>query len=116
MLSVLKPYSSIILINSVSALKSESSPNDKAMAFSGTKFTLNAYPNPSPSYFNLTISGAGKEPFLVRIMDMSGNLVETRSCLPGKTLQFGDNLKPGAYIIEALQGTKKAQQKVIKLG
>jgi parallel beta-helix repeat protein len=114
---ILAPYSSIILINGTNSLKSESSysNNNASTTLPGTKFMLKTQPNPSATYFNVTITGADKEPFLVRITDMSGNLLVTRSGLQVHIFQFGENFKSGTYIIEAIQGTKKAQQKVIKL-
>jgi hypothetical protein len=79
--------------------------------------TVKAYPNPSSYYFNVTTQGGStSEPMALRVVDLSGKVVYLKTgIIANSTLQIGQNLAPGAYALELIQGNKKVEQKVIKL-
>ena len=126
----LAPYTSIILLKtSDSNKKSSASSNMTASASAmantsvksgryveSTNLTVKAYPNPSSYYFNVTAQGGSSEPMTLRVLDLTGKLVQVKTGVSANsTLQIGQDLVAGSYIIELIQGNKKVEQKVIKL-
>jgi hypothetical protein len=81
-----------------------------------SNLTLKASPNPSRSSFNVQLKTENmKELITVRIFNANGQLVEIRNNLrSGESLRVGNNLKPGVYLIEAMQGSERNTQTVIK--
>ena len=87
--------------------------NNKRMATN--LLTLTAYPNPSQNYFNVRMEGSSDSPIDIRVIDMLGRVIEVRKAItPGTVIQFGQNLRAGWYILEAVQGEEKQQMKLIK--
>jgi hypothetical protein len=81
-----------------------------------SKFDLKAYPNPTTSQFNVKLESAdSKTPMIVRIIDLSGKVIEVkRALMAGQTLQLGANYRPGMYFIELIQGAQRKIVKVVK--
>jgi hypothetical protein len=78
------------------------------------KMTMDIFPNPTTSQFNLQVISAGKEKVTVRILDIQGRLVRKFTVMPFETTAFGQDLKAGSYIIETTQGAEKLTKRVIK--
>jgi len=78
------------------------------------KMTMDIFPNPTTSQFNLQVISAGKEKVTVRILDIQGRLVRKFTVMPFETTTFGQDLKAGSYIIETTQGTEKLTRRVMK--
>jgi hypothetical protein len=77
------------------------------------KLTMTALPNPSMNYFTLKIQSNSKEVFRLRVLDVSGKIVETRSgVVANTTFHIGNNFQAGIYLIEVTQGK---QQQILKL-
>ena len=73
-----------------------------------------AYPNPSATEFILVLTGDRKEKALISVMDILGRkLYETNATAKQQT-RFGNDLKPGIYILQILQGGKKQSIKLTK--
>jgi parallel beta-helix repeat protein len=128
----LDPYSSIILLRKNGSNLASTSASKSATAAAvintvvkgpgyvnteATTLTVKAYPNPSSYYFNVTTQGgSSSEPMTLRVVDLSGRLVQVKTGVTtNSTLQIGQDLVPGSYILELIQGNKKVEQKVIKL-
>ena len=77
---------------------------------------VRVYPNPSTSYFTLNIeTGNDKEKISVRLIDVTGRVMETRNNLSGsQVVRIGNNLKAGLYIAEIRQGNSTRQIKLLK--
>jgi hypothetical protein len=74
------------------------------------------YPNPSTSSFNVTIQGSSNQAVRLHIYDFSGRLVETRTGIALNTVfQVGQNLPRGMYLLQVIQGNKKAEMKITKM-
>jgi hypothetical protein len=73
-------------------------------------------PNPSTSHFTLQLSGAKAERVTIRIMDMLGRVVETKTIAAGTNVQVGHNYSPGTYLAEVEQGSEKVTLKLVKTG
>jgi parallel beta-helix repeat protein len=124
----LAPFTSIILLKTSSSVTS--SMNASAAAVTNTaakgpgyvntepaKLTVKAYPNPGSKYFNVTVQGGStSETMTLRILDLSGRILQVKTGITtNSTLQIGQDLAPGSYVLELVQGNKKAEQKVIKV-
>jgi hypothetical protein len=83
-----------------------------------TSLHIYASPNPSAGAFTVQLQGANlKQPVSIRVYDISGRLLEAREHVSiGQILHLGDQYKAGTYIIEAVQGSRRMQTKVIKTG
>jgi hypothetical protein len=79
-------------------------------------FTLRAYPNPSNAQFTLQMASSDvREKVQVRIMDMSGRVIQEFNNLnANQNLQIGATYRPGVYIVEMIQGGNRKQLKLIK--
>jgi hypothetical protein len=79
------------------------------------KLTVNAYPNPSISQFNLKLGSNSTQGISVRVTDISGRLIEVKQSLfPGQTIQIGGAYRSGVYIVDVIQGNNRKQVKIIK--
>ncbi|MDQ3844620.1 MAG: T9SS type A sorting domain-containing protein, partial [Bacteroidota bacterium] len=80
------------------------------------KLKVAVYPNPSTRYFTLQInSNITKDAITLRVVDLSGKLVELRNNLQaGQTLRLGDKYRPGMYFVEVLQGNGREVLKLVK--
>jgi hypothetical protein len=95
------------------AMASDFSVADDALSFQ--QFTVDVTPNPSRYFFNLTIKSDNNEPLIVRISNLNGVILETRNIIKPCTFQCGENLRPGFYIIDVIQGRERKQFKVVKM-
>ncbi len=78
-------------------------------------FNVTAMPNPSRGYFNLVINGSNKLPVTVRIVDVTGQVIEKHERINANTvLRVGDRWKTGAYVAEIWQGTERKVVKLLK--
>ncbi|MEO5987826.1 MAG: T9SS type A sorting domain-containing protein [Candidatus Eisenbacteria bacterium] len=75
------------------------------------------WPNPSRGEFHASLSLAVGGPAIVRLMDLSGRVVESRICDASshgeRTLSFGRSLAPGLYFLKVSQGAVTAVREVV---
>ena len=76
--------------------------------------TVEAYPNPSTTEFTLSIPGISKEKTIITVKDMVGRKVYEAIATDKQQVRFGNNLKPGTYIVQVVQGDKKQTIKLTK--
>lgn len=77
--------------------------------------TVKAAPNPSASYFTITMRGNINENANLLLTDVLGRVVEKRMNIAANgTLQLGGGLKAGIYFLEVTQGSNKQKLKLIK--
>ena len=78
-------------------------------------FSVQGLPNPSTNYFTIIAKGANESPVMIRVLDASGRLVESKLNNSAHTpVQVGRSLRPGLYFIEVTQGQNKERLKMIK--
>ena len=94
--------------------------NTRTMA-SAVKVSINnnlfiqAYPNPSAIEFNLVLTGYSKETIVIIVTDIMGRKVYQAEANNSKQqYRFGNDLKPGIYIVQVTQGNQKQSIKIIK--
>jgi len=85
--------------------------NGKELAFEAT-----AYPNPFAEGFGIRVITASEENLSVRVYDMTGKLLESRTAtiLEMQTLQIGDRYPAGVYNVILSQGENTETLRVIK--
>jgi hypothetical protein len=93
--------------------------NDNKTSGIGTvgseNFNVKVYPNPSSSNFNLRVSSIDNGPMDIKIMDMTGKVVQESNNLElEKEHQIGGFLSPGLYLVEVKQGDTKRIVRVTK--
>lgn len=77
--------------------------------------SLKAAPNPTTSFFTLEVQGNSMKPVTLKVFNVLGSVVEARLALPlNKTIRFGQNYKPGTYMVEVQQGSAVIYTKLIK--
>jgi uncharacterized delta-60 repeat protein len=94
----------------------QSSGQEKAQI--STALSITASPNPSADAFTIQLHSSDlKQQVSIRVYETGGKLLERREHLSiGQILHLGDQYKAGTYMIEAVQGSQRAQTKVIKTG
>ncbi len=79
----------------------------------GLKVTV--MPNPSSSFFNLSITSSISKPVTLKISDAAGRIVESKSNLsPNGSTQVGYGLAAGIYFVEVIQNGERQQLKLVK--
>jgi hypothetical protein len=72
-------------------------------------------PNPSSSSFTVSLEGEPGKSLQLRVTDVLGRLVESRSNVqPNTQLKVGQNWKPGIYILQVQQGQESKTIKLVK--
>jgi hypothetical protein len=81
-----------------------------------SQLTVSAWPNPSAGYFTCVVKSAVVQPITVRVFDIMGRVLLSRSNLGSEsTLYFGHRYLPGIYFVEARQGGERVTLKMMKL-
>ena len=95
--------------------------NGQLSPFAGIKDSINslkviAGPNPSRSYFTLSVITKKSEPMTVTITDNFGKVMEKHERVNAAgALRFGDKLKTGLYFVEVMQGGERKTITVLKI-
>jgi uncharacterized delta-60 repeat protein len=79
------------------------------------ELTVKAMPNPSTDYFRLQVETSRSDEIQIRVVDIVGRLVKQLVTAPNQTIQFGNDLKNGTYIVEVRQRDKRKTIKLVKL-
>jgi len=81
------------------------------------EFGVRVLPNPSASYFTLQLTGSDKELVNLKVTDIMGRIIETRTKLiAGQSVRIGDAYRQGVYFAELRQGNKTKLVKLVKTG
>ncbi len=75
---------------------------------------LQLWPNPASDYFNLQIDGSTESDSRISVSDMTGRIVLARSITGPQTLQFGEELVPGSYIVRVTREGNSEVRKILK--
>jgi hypothetical protein len=84
-------------------------------ATAASKLAIVAMPNPSAKSFSLNVIGNGSSQLILRVMDISGRIIEVRNVSSGQTIKIGDNYRTGIYFAEILQGKERKFVKLVKI-
>jgi hypothetical protein len=76
---------------------------------------LTAMPNPTDSYFNLSVKSNHTGPVSIRVFDLFRKTIEVHpKVMPGTVIRMGDKWTGGSYFVEVIQGKNRKVLKVIK--
>lgn len=79
------------------------------------EFRVNVSPNPSAGAFRIQVISKSIEPISVRVMDLSGKVLTVNSNAIKNSIVLGNELKPGTYLAEVIQGTSRQVIKLVKV-
>jgi hypothetical protein len=77
-------------------------------------FSVEIWPNPSTSDFNISVKSESDEAIRVFITDLTGRLVSDFIYPDGQPVTFGDRYQPGVYLLHAKQGSVTKTFKIVK--
>jgi hypothetical protein len=75
---------------------------------------LQIFPNPSNSLFTLKMDDIYVANTEVKILDVSGRMIEVFNTKGNKLISFGSRLLPGVYFIQIKQNNKVITKKIVK--
>ena len=79
------------------------------------KLTITALPNPSKNHFTLRIQSNSIDVLQVKVIDVSGRIVEIRNGITNNsTYRIGNNLRAGIYLVEVTQGKQRQVLKLVR--
>ncbi len=79
-------------------------------------FKITITPNPAVGYFNLVAVSNDKDQVAVRILDISGRVLEDHGKVNSNSiLRIGEKLSAGTYLVEVMKGDQRKVVKIIKL-
>ena len=79
-----------------------------------SSMSVNVFPNPTTSNFNVQVITAGNESIKVRVLDIQGRQIKSITINPYETITIGAELKAGSYIIEVRQGKNIKTTRILK--
>jgi hypothetical protein len=77
-------------------------------------FKVNTWPNPGNQNFNIQVESVSNEIIDVFVTDVIGRQISRFQSTNLKTISFGDDLKPGIYVIKVMQGNHLETVKAVK--
>jgi len=82
---------------------------------SAGKLAIVAMPNPSVKGFMLNVTGDAGSQLMLRVMDISGKIIETKNVASNQSIRIGDNYRAGMYFAEIMQGNERKIVKLVKI-
>jgi hypothetical protein len=76
---------------------------------------VNAYPNPTNTYFQLQLASNKIENTFIQVVDMYGRIIEIKNVAANSIIKLGDRYRPGTYFVRVIQGKQHKEIKLIKL-
>jgi Secretion system C-terminal sorting domain/SprB repeat len=76
--------------------------------------SVQAYPNPTTTDFTLVFTSNSKEKIAISVTDILGRKVQQAELSGKNQYRFGNDLRPGIYIVQVVQGNQKQSIKLVK--
>jgi hypothetical protein len=76
---------------------------------------INAYPNPSTTFFKLSVESDSDEELSIEVIDLYGRRLYQTKATTERNFNFGQDFKSGSYFVRVTQGQTQSTQKIIKL-
>jgi hypothetical protein len=77
-------------------------------------FECKILPNPSNHYFTIEVTSTNEEKVEAVLLDLNGRRISKLNTVKNSTLRFGEDLRPGVYMVQITQGDQQQTMKVIK--
>jgi hypothetical protein len=110
------PVDSAVIKDTAATVKPALSTTVSRPVAEASTLLLNAFPNPSPSAFNLTLQGGSADRVTIMVYTFDGKLVYQTLGTSNSRYSFGNNFAPGVYILKVIQGTNVQTLKIVKAG
>ena len=78
------------------------------------RFTFKLTPNPSSNYFEAQMQTSSNEKIEMELYDISGRFLSKMDAVQNQVIRFGNDLRPGIYLLEIIQGQERHRIKVVK--
>jgi hypothetical protein len=78
-------------------------------------FSVDVFPNPSQNKFSVKANTNSTELIKINILDIQGRILKTISSNATNMIDFGNDLKPGMYLLKIQQGKNTITEKIFKL-
>ena len=78
-------------------------------------FSVDVFPNPSQNKFSVKANSNSTEIIKIQILDIQGRVLKIISSNATNMIDFGNDLKPGLYLLKIQQGKNTITQKISKL-
>lgn len=79
------------------------------------KLAIVVFPNPSTKGFMLNVTGDAGSPLTLRVIDISGRIIEVKNVTSTQTIRIGNDYKAGMYFAELMQGEERKIVKLVKI-
>ena len=79
------------------------------------RLAVNVMPNPSAESFTLNVSSDPDAPLILRVIDISGRVIERKNLTANQTIKIGERYRPGMYLAEIIQGNERKIMKLVKI-
>lgn len=89
--------------------------NKQQAAITEESLQVKIAPNPSRGSFKLQVLAKNQEPVNIKVLDLQGREIKKITTAQGQSVVFGNELRPGTYIVEINQGNQKLTEKILKL-
>ena len=89
-------------------------PGNAVKISTNSVLKISAYPNPSASSFMLLLEGNSSAKVTVIVTDLVGRKVYQAAGNVKQQYKFGNDLMPGIYMLQVIQGNEKQSLKLIK--
>jgi hypothetical protein len=89
--------------------------NTKGMEAINESITIRVLPNPSTRNFTMNISANIDAPIYLRVIDVSGRIIERKTISADQTIKVGNNYRSGIYFAEVIQGNERRIVKLVKI-
>ena len=76
---------------------------------------VHVLPNPSSKNFTLNVVADINAPIVLRIIDVSGRIIERKNLTSGQSITIGDNYQAGIYSAEIMKGGERKVVKLVKI-
>jgi hypothetical protein len=63
----------------------------------------------------LNVTGDATSQLRLRVMDISGRIIETKNVTSNQTFRIGDNYRAGIYLAEIVRGNERKIVKLVKI-
>ena len=77
-------------------------------------FEVSTFPNPTTTDFRININSAASETIRITVYDIFGRRLKYFSFGPKQSINLGQDLKAGVYLVEARQGENMKALKLVK--
>lgn len=88
--------------------------HDGKMDYADKLFECRVRPNPSNGYFELQVNTGSDERIEVTLYDINGRSLSKMNTAKNQVLRFGNNLRPGNYMVEVKQGLQRQSIHLVK--